>query len=1038
VALGARQGRIVGAERVEVEAYQVYQGEDGTGVTELTAGASSGNTLGLATVQADNDAFVAAVDLDALKGQLDTGAASFHLLPGVEVRNAVESDSNGDAIVGSGDIVLSADWNLNDLRHGDEAGVLTVRAGGNLNFAANLSDGFNTATATGTLQTTPTSWSYRLVAGADNAANPLATDRHSMTGNFILAANTLVRTGSGDIEVAAARDVLIGNGAALYTAGFATPTLTGFTLTGLSGSAFPTGGGDVRLSAGGDVVSETGPSGLLTDWLYRQGNVNTPAAVQFRTPGWWPQLAQFKNGVATLGGGDVDISAGGQIANLLAATVTNARQPASFGQDVDTSKQVIQGGGDLNLRAGGDIEGGLFYVDRGLGEIESGGAISQGLARANQVVGAVLALGDASASLTARLDLDFEMVINPSLVPQSTGNTAGAGGSNRETYFVTYGPDSTASLVSVAGNTILKNDVSGLAGLSNAYGLNANHVAGLGFFPGSLEAVALQGDLSIREGFTLMPSAVGDLRLLAGGSIEKLGGKEIILSDMALSRIPTLTGPTRSTGDLSALIIVPVRESDAFGPDLAHQNDTRTAYIVARSGDIIGQESPDIFARLAKSAVFQAGRDILNVSVFGQNMREDDVTRFIAGRDIRFAANRDETYGALSISTLINAQIAIGGPGRVELIAGRDIDLGVSLGVVTRGNLSNPYLPEGGADLLVIAGAAAYDQDGMPLPINPALLDDQALENFFAELALSATESSLNKDYSRGETAIAALFPTGTADAPLTYQGDISLFFSQIKTEQGGDIEILAPGGGINAGLASVTGFTREAAKLGVMTVQGGDIHSYSLGDFQVNSSRVFTISGGDILLWSAEGDIDAGKGAKTATATPPPQLRIDSKGNFVLDVSQSIAGSGIGGLSEGSNVALIAPKGEVNAGDAGIRAGGNLTIAAERVVGADNIQVGGISTGVPVADTGNLSSSLAGVNVLPDATGDAGKSVAGAVRDDNEKQTEEARQVLAAFKPTFISVEVLGFGDGAGSVGDQIDELEKKRREEEQRQRGA
>jgi hypothetical protein len=105
-------------------------------------------------------------------------------------------------------------------------------------------------------------------------------------------------------------------------------------------------------------------------------------------------------------------------------------------------------------------------------------------------------------------------------------------------------------------------------------------------------------------------------------------------------------------------------------------------------------------------------------------------------------------------------------------------------------------------------------------------------------------------------------------------------------------------------------------------------------------------------------------------------------------------------------------------------------------VVGADNIQVGGISTGVPVADTGNLSSSLAGVNVLPDATGDAGKSVAGAVRDDNEKQTEEARQVLAAFKPTFISVEVLSYGDGAGSAGDQIDEVEKKRREEEQRRK--
>ena len=1033
VALGTLAGEIAGADRVEVEAYKVYDG-DGSGVTELITGSSSGNTLGLSSVQSDNNTFVAVVDQVALKGQLNTGTASFHLLPGVEVRNAVDSDLDGNAITGSGDIVLTSDWNLNPLRHAGEAGVLTVRAGGNLNLAANLSDSFSTATATGTLQASPTTWSYRLVAGADSAAYPLATDRNAVSGDLSLAAGKLVRTGSGDIEVAAARDVLIGNGAALYTAGFATPALTGFTLTGLSGNAFPTGGGDVRLSAGGDVVSETGPSGLLTDWLYRQGNVNTAASVQFRTPGWWPQIAQFKNGIATLGGGDVDIAAGGRIANLLAATVTNARQPAVLNQPVDVSKQVIQGGGDLNLRAGGDIEGGLFYVDRGLGEIESGGAINQGLARANQAVGTVLALGDASANLTARLDMDIETVINPSLVPQTSGNKAGAGGSNRESYFVTYGPDSTASLLSVAGNTTLKNDLSGLTGLSNAYGLDSNFVAGLGFYPGSLEAVALQGDLSLRQGFTLMPSAVGDLRLLAGGSIDKQGGAPINLSDMAIARVPTLTSPIRGISGVSALVTLPEKESDAYGPDVSHQNDTRSAYVVARSGDIIGQASPLVFANLAKAAVFQAGRDILNVTVVGQNMRDDDVTRFLAGRDIVFDTVRDPLSGTISLEN--SARIAIGGPGRVELIAGRDINLGTSLGVVTRGNLTNPYLPEGGADLLALAGAMARDQDGNMLTINPALLDDQVLKSFFAELAVSAEESSLNKDYSRGEAAIAALFPTGTTDAPLTYQGDISLFFSQMKTEQGGNIEMLAPGGGINAGLASVSGFDREAAELGIMTVQGGDIDTYTLGDFQVNSSRVFTISGGDILLWSAEGNIDAGKGAKTASATPPPQLRIDSKGNFVLDVSQSIAGSGIGGLSEGSNVALIAPKGEVNAGDAGIRAGGNLTIAAERVANADNLDVGGISTGVQVADTGNLSGSLSGVSNLADNTGEATKSVAGSIKEEGGQNAQEAKQVLAAFKPTFINVEVLGFGEGTASTGDTLDEAEKKRRDEEERRR--
>jgi filamentous hemagglutinin family protein len=1006
VALGTLAGRIVGAERVEVEAYKVYDG-GGTGITELTAGTSSGSQLGLSTVKADNDAFVAAVDIDGLKGGLDTGAAGFHLRPGVEVRNPVETDLAGNAVANSGDIRLSADWNLNPLRHGGEAGVLTVRAGGTLDLAANLSDGFSSATTSGVLQTSPVTWTYRLVAGADStAADPQTTRRDAPNAALNLAAGKLVRTGSGDMVLAAAGDVVIGSGAAAYTAGYNTPAVNGFTLTGLSGSAFPTGGGDVRIRTGGSVVSEAGPSGLLTDWLYRQGNTGTSSGVLFRDPGWWPQIAQFKNGVAALGGGDVAIDAAGRVANLLAATVTNARQPATVNQAVDTALQVIQGGGDLSVRAGGDIEGGLFMVDRGAGRINADGAVTAGLARTDQAVGAVLALGDASTHVSARRGIFLESVINPGLVPQTSGNKAGAGGSNRESYFATYGDDSTVRLLSVAGDIVLNNDLSELTGLSGAYGLNENFAAGLGFHPGTLEAVALLGDLHIENGFTLMPSAVGDLRLLAGGSIEKQGINPIHLSDMSLARIPSLVNPTRSISGVSALVTLPERESDSHGPELLHQNDTQPAYVVARAGDIVGQSSPQVFAVLAKPAVFQAGRDILDATVVGQNLRDDGVTRFLAGRDIVFATDRDPVSGAIGSSS--EARIAIGGPGRVELIAGQDIDLGASKGVVTRGNLANPFLPEGGADLLAVAGAAARDKDGNTLPIDAALMDEEVVDSFFAELLASAEESKTSKDYSRGEAAIADLFPTGTADAPLTYQGDISLFFSQMKTEQGGNIQMLAPGGSVNAGLASVTGFDRGAADLGIMTVQGGDIQAFTQDDFQVNSSRVFTISGGDILLWSAEGNIDAGKGAKTASATPPPQLRIDKNGNFVLDVSQSISGSGIGALSEGSDVVLIAPTGEVNAGDAGIRAGGNLTIGADRVVGADNIQVGGISTGVPISNDGAAAAAATSAgNVGSEAT-----SATASLSQNLAEAVRAAEELKNAFKPTFITAEVIGHGE--------------------------
>jgi filamentous hemagglutinin len=150
------------------------------------------------------------------------------------------------------------------------------------------------------------------------------------------------------------------------------------------------------------------------------------------------------------------------------------------------------------------------------------------------------------------------------------------------------------------------------------------------------------------------------------------------------------------------------------------------------------------------------------------------------------------------------------------------------------------------------------------------------------------------------------------------------------------------------------------------VTAAGGGIRGYVLKDFLVNQSRVFTLQGGDILLWATRGDIDAGRGARVASATPPPRLRVTGDGQVVLDLTQSVAGSGIGALRANpdapeSNVYLFAPEGTVNAGEAGIRVSGNLTIGAQQVLGADVIQAGGVSVGVP-ADSGSAAAGLAGV----------------------------------------------------------------------------
>ena len=96
------------------------------------------------------------------------------------------------------------------------------------------------------------------------------------------------------------------------------------------------------------------------------------------------------------------------------------------------------------------------------------------------------------------------------------------------------------------------------------------------------------------------------------------------------------------------------------------------------------------------------------------------------------------------------------------------------------------------------------------------------------------------------------------------------MFYSKIQTFAGGDINFYVPGGQVNAGLAVTPEGTKKAADLGITVQREGQLNAFVKDDFIVNTSRVFTIGGGDLLIWSSEGDIDAGKGAKSALSVSP------------------------------------------------------------------------------------------------------------------------------------------------------------------------
>jgi hypothetical protein len=253
--------------------------------------------------------------------------------------------------------------------------------------------------------------------------------------------------------------------------------------------------------------------------------------------------------------------------------------------------------------------------------------------------------------------------------------------------------------------------------------------------------------------------------------------------------------------------------------------------------------------------------------------------------------------------------------------------------------------------------------------------------------------------------------------------GTIDLFKTKIQTTGGSGIDLLAPGvdkngnpaGIINAGLPS-----GGSGNLGITTQTGGAIRAYLTGDFNVNQSKILTAQGGDILIYSSDGSIDAGRGALTSrNASPPRRVAVYSdKGEFLgfvflppIDVS----GSGIRTVTSDpdgpgplkapppGSIFLFAPKGSVDAGEAGIASAGDVTIRALQVLNASAISAAGSSNGVPKVDTGGLGALSTAPSQSTNRGGDdPTKHLAPSAAGPGDEQT----------RLSILVVEVLGFGD--------------------------
>jgi filamentous hemagglutinin family protein len=617
--------------------------------------------------------------------------------------------------------------------------------------------------------------SYRFVAGADvSSADPLAVQTSpGASGNVTLDSHsdyidadsgrtmyqpTLVRTGTGNIQVAAAGDIRWLDEiapAAIYSAGTPAPGTTaanGVAIQSLpsgekivvSGPVNPIDGGDVSLLARGDIVG-------LQPLADVDGSVTGTVGTSL-TQYWWPWMQMgnsaqrssinfsgFAQGVMSVGG-NVDVSAGGSVEQLSVSLPTTWY--VSTGTDGQPTLNTV-GGGNLRVDAGADILGGNYFVAHGSGLLQSGGRF--GAPTGTDGLAPLLGLQDAQVSVQSTGTLTIGGIVNPSwldLLDNQVDQALPVGHFDDQSYSST----SAVTAISLGGDVDLESSAQATSVLFAGGDSSGPGRPSQATLPASIAFGAPNGDIHIDASGELYPSATGNLTLLAGNSIkfDKLGQDGDLqafgLIDAPASLLPSPLNPGGSSVSLfNASYILgsdaPTRAGLLHQADALHGADSSAVQIYALNGDIIdgnGGGLDSLFIVPSKAASIQAGRDIVDLAFLGQHTHDADLTRIVAGQDIydtspSLAANLGSAGGQETVlPTILQA-----GPGTLVVQAGRDIGPLANLadfyalppniqslykpillngspqvGIESLGNALNPYLPYQGSSINVTYGIA--------------------------------------------------------------------------------------------------------------------------------------------------------------------------------------------------------------------------------------------------------------------------------------------------------------------------------------------
>ncbi len=561
------------------------------------------------------------------------------------------------------------------------------------------------------------------------------------------------------------------------------------------------------------------------------------------------------------------------------------------------------GEGDFSLFARWSVQG-RFLVKDGAFDLRAMGSLGR------KGAGLVIEAFDARITAEAMGSVDLAALVNPTIARfPFTGSEWELG----------YTLDTSAAIRAVTGDVTLHGD-------SPFYNLTTSFMRLEKVLPATFE-VRAGGDITVLSEFALAPSPTGNLTLVAGGDIDgtykRPGGSPeralFAMSDMDPSRVYGYQKNFR-VGDLFNRYL--------HAPTVLHADDARGSVIEA-GGDI-----RNLQLYLPESVRIAAGRDVRDIYLFGQNVRAGDVSAVVAGRNVLFSASAGGNF---------DTGIEMAGPGTLVVQAGDSIDLGTTKGIQSIGSTFNPILGVKGSDLVVAAGFGNLLEPGAVADCFETLRD--AGKEYSRLLAEGRTaEARLIIEQVRGEAIEPFLVPSS-----LESPGRILMTMSQISTTSGADDIYVLAAGDLNVGKSTFFTDEQQRKGTGIYTAAGGAVNVFSFHDINVNESRVMTFRGGDITLWSDLGNINAGRGSKTAVSATPPRV-VPFGDSFILVFDPPALGSGVravtydpdgvtGPLVEppAGDIYLFAPEGFIDAGEAGI-AGTNVFLGATQVLNVENI----------------------------------------------------------------------------------------------------